>query len=168
MRKSALDRFMEKVVWNGDPDECWTWEASKGPTGHGHFWLVPAVRGAYVVSYEWFVGPIPHGLELDHLCENPSCVNPAHLEAVTHKENVLRGNSPQALNARKTHCPKGHALSGRNLYLVPSTGGRQCHACNKERVARYRREGRYKKNAEIAGDPEKIKDAQAAYEELND
>lgn len=84
------------------------------------------------LSYELHKGSIPEGLELDHLCRNPRCVNPDHLEAVTHKENVRRGLSPAALNVRKTHCPMGHPLRDGNIYWRPDGKNyRECLACHR-------------------------------------
>lgn len=108
-----------------DPDTgCWIWDHVKDRHGYGHFSHV----GAHRWSYELHVGPIPEGLSLDHLCRNPPCVNPDHLEPVTHRENVLRGVSPCAQHARQTHCKRGHPLSGDNLRLRPN-GHRACREC---------------------------------------
>jgi hypothetical protein len=111
--------------------DCWIWQGNKSPKGYGvmYFDGRPMVR-AHQVAYQLIVGPIPNGLQLDHLCRNPSCVNPKHLEPVTCKENVLRGIGVTAINARKTHCPKGHSLSGENLYLYK--GWRSCKICRNE------------------------------------
>ena len=79
-------RFWSKVDKRG-PSECWNWLASKSPLGYGCF----DKRGAHRVAYEALRGAVPVGLVLDHLCRNPGCVNPAHLEAVTHRENIRRG-----------------------------------------------------------------------------
>jgi len=94
---------------------------------------------AHRYSYEAFVGPIPEGLTLDHLCRVRNCVNPEHLEPVSLKENLLRGDSSPAHNARKTHCMRGHALSGDNLYINPGTGYRACRTCLRERARKLRR-----------------------------
>jgi hypothetical protein len=102
------------------------------------FGLGYAHRVAYVLS----VGPIPKGLTIDHLCRNRGCVNPTHLEAVTQRENTLR--SPialAALNAAKTHCPKGHPYSGANVELRGrSRGCRSCHQERSRASAQKRRE----------------------------
>lgn len=89
-------------------------------------------RGVHRVVYELEYGPIPEGRELDHLCRNRACVNPKHLEIVSHRENCLRGVAPAAQNARKTHCKYGHPLSGGNLHMRKD-GGRMCLACQERR-----------------------------------
>ena len=106
-RRRAIGNFWPKVNKAG-PGDCWIWTASKDRLGYGKFGR-PSVL-AYRFSYELHRGKIPSGLELDHLCRNPSCVNPEHLEAVTHRVNMLRGIGPSAVNARKTHCKQGHPL----------------------------------------------------------
>jgi hypothetical protein len=90
------------------------------------------------VSYIAFVGSVGEGLELDHLCRNRSCVNPAHLEAISHKENILRGESFSSINAKRTHCKHGHEFTPENTYRWRGKM-RTCRACNLNRVnARYR------------------------------
>lgn len=133
---------MEKVVWNGDEDECWTWEAATTWLGYGKFSTTRSVwTPAHRVSHELFVGPIPEGLQIDHLCRNPRCVNPKHLEPVTPRENTMRGEAPSAYHAKKTHCPKGHPYSGDNLY-VGAKGNRVCRACGREKArVKRQREG---------------------------
>ena len=107
---------------------------------------------AHRVAYEALIGPIPKGLCLDHLCRVRYCVNPAHLEPVTVRENVLRGISPPAVNARKRLCKNGHALSGRNLYLKTRYGwpGRECRTC-KRLLARRWRERRKQARPSVLG-----------------
>lgn len=120
-------------------DTCWNWMGARRPVGYGTF-MGPGRKhvAAHRFAYQLEVGAIPDGLFLDHLCRNPRCVNPDHLEPVTNAENILRGNGMSARNARKTHCKRGHPLSGGNLVL---TGyGRQCRTCANARQARYYRE----------------------------
>lgn len=130
--RPAEERFREKVEF-GEPHECWRWIGSSSNGGYGALRVGRTSVPAHRFSYELHVGPIPDGLHIDHLCRNPSCVNPAHLEPVTPQENALRGIGPSAVNARKSECPQGHPLSGDNLYIVPSTGSRMCRTCIRAR-----------------------------------
>ena len=115
---------------------CIVWGGAKDADGYGRLKVLGVVRGAHVVAYEAKHGRVPEGTELDHLCRRRDCVNPDHVEAVTHRENVLRGNCIAARNARKTHCKRGHEFSAVNTRIV-NTGrgrsGRRCLACRKER-----------------------------------
>ena len=89
-------------------------------------------RVAHLVAWEQEHGPVPAGFELDHKCRTPSCINPDHLEVVTHSVNQRRGTSPIAINAARTHCIRGHELAGANLYTTPD-GRRQCRTCQRGR-----------------------------------
>ncbi|MGH3029279.1 MAG: HNH endonuclease signature motif containing protein [Gaiellaceae bacterium] len=128
-----------------DAAGCWVWIGCTHPKGYGHFWSGGRVGGAHRWAYEYFVGPIPEGLTIDHLCRNRRCVNPVHLEAVSNRENIrreeaganLRRESPDQL-APPTHCKRGHPLSGNNLYVRPN-GSRHCRACARERTRAYAR-----------------------------
>lgn len=110
---------------------CWLWTGFVEPSGYGRM-TYGGQQLAHRISYEHFVGPIPAGLQLDHLCRVRNCVNPEHLEPVTARENTLRGEAPAALNARKTHCIRGHEFTPENTY-VQSGGGRGCVACRLNR-----------------------------------
>jgi hypothetical protein len=116
----------------------WLWLGTKNNGGYGRFWAGGHMVLAHRWAYEHWVGSIPDGLELDHLCRRPACVRPLHLEAVTHRINNLRGDSS---HRRKTHCPAGHSYSGDNLYTYPS-GWRGCRMCVNEASRRYRRRKR--------------------------
>ncbi len=123
-------RFDEKFTV--DPGTgCWLWTAFTNPKGYSRFLLHGKSELAHRVSYERHIGLIPEGLELDHLCRVPGCVNPDHLEAVTHKENVRRGNSVKVKRA-KTHCPKGHLYDAENTY-IDEKGHRSCIICRRTR-----------------------------------
>lgn len=117
---------------------CWVWNGALDANGYGRLggrkW---STNLAHRLSYIEFVGPIPEGMTIDHLCRNRRCINPAHLEPVTIAENVMRGESLPAINARKTHCPQGHPYDDENTYRNPSTGHRLCRACNRERHRRF-------------------------------
>lgn len=126
-QKTLEQRFWEKVSKDG-PGGCWLWTANLSGGGYGNFHLDGRERVAHRLAYEWLVGPIPEGLDLDHLCRVRRCVNPAHLEPVTRRENVLR--SPIAIaaqHARKTHCPAGHEYTPENTYTY--NGWRCCRRC---------------------------------------
>ena len=118
------DRFWTKV---NKTNGCWLWTSNERG-GYGLFKFNGKNVQAHRFSYELKNGPISNGLSLDHLCRVTNCVNPNHLEPVTHRENVLRGASPAAQHARQTHCKHGHELTIDNIY-TGTKGHRQCRAC---------------------------------------
>lgn len=122
--QQTVIRFLMKVEIN---NTCWNWCATCGHNGYGQFWFKHANRLAHRISYLIFKGEIPDGLTIDHLCKNVKCVNPAHLEAVTIGENLLRGETFQGKNARKTHCPHGHEYTPENTRV--HEGKRYCRKC---------------------------------------
>lgn len=115
-----------------DKNGCWIWMAGTDKDGYGTYSPYRKKVRAHRYSYELFKGKIPNGLVIDHLCKNTSCVNPYHLEVVTNKENILRGNCPSAINSRKKYCKNGHLLSGENLYIQEKTGKRFCRECDRK------------------------------------
>lgn len=118
-------RFLAKV--QHDPvTGCWNWVGAKRRGGYGCFWLNGGQVGAHRFAYEAVHGPLPDGLITDHLCRNPACVNPAHLEPVTWRENIMRGESPCAKASRGRLCRKGHRL-------FRDKDQRRCLACRRER-----------------------------------
>ena len=135
---SPAERFWAKVRIT---NECWLWLAARFPEGYGLLAIKSRPYYAHRFAYELLVGPVPEGLHLDHLCRVRHCVNPQHLEPVTRRENILRGDSFSAANAKKTHCLRGHQLEGGNLHVY--NGARVCRRCHRdrERIRRARRRG---------------------------
>lgn len=133
---SEAGRFWAKVDKSGD---CWLWTGSLNIRrgGYGQVSLHGRVRKAHQVAYEVNVGPIPDGTELDHLCRVPACVNPAHLEPVTHRENYARGASRSAGALRTNFCVNGHEFTPENT-RIRAGGSRVCIECARERVRRWR------------------------------
>lgn len=121
-------------------ETCWLWRGTILQGGYGQIKVKKRKMQAHRFFYELLVGPIPEGLTIDHLCRVRNCVNPAHLEPVTGRENTLRGNNPAAQNARKTHCKRGHPLSGSNLRSSKDGRQRRCKTC--DRIEYHRNKGR--------------------------
>lgn len=133
------ERFWAKV---GKTDGCWHWLGPKSPEGYGRFSVDGRLVGPHRFAYELVVGPLPEGLELDHLCRNPSCVKPSHVEIVSHVENVRRGHAGRNW-AAKIHCPQGHSYNLFNTRFRPRNGKRvtrTCRECRRieQRSRRYR------------------------------
>lgn|SRR6185369_250795 len=135
-RRPMEDRLWEKVDRSGGDNSCWPWTGGVVEGNYGYFWADGTMRRAHRVTYELLVGPIPDGLDLDHLCRNPNCVNPSHLEAVTHRTNVLRGASPFAAKAKQATCAHGHVYTAENTGLRDGT--RFCLTCRREYDRRRR------------------------------
>lgn len=135
-KRSSAGRFWAKVE---KTDGCWLWTGATNRAGYGEFQDGVQQMLAHRLIYEWVVGPISRGLVLDHLCREPRCVNPSHLEAVSDRENILRGIGATALNARKTNCVRGHPLDEENTYLRAKDGSRHCRTCHRE-AERLRRQ----------------------------
>ena len=118
------------------PTGCWLWTAATVSNlprkSYGSVWWAGRIRLAHRVMYELCVGPIPPGLQIDHLCRVSRCVYPVHLEPVTNAENVRRGMSGILQRLLQTHCKRGHKLSGANLIPHPK-GLRRCRICANQR-----------------------------------
>jgi hypothetical protein len=129
------DRVRRNVVMS--ESGCWLWQQKIHKTGYGHVKLHRRTYLAHRVSYQAFVGPIPEGLELDHLCRVRHCVNPEHLEPVTTRENLARSLNFIGVNIAKTRCAQGHPFNDENTRWLP-TGGRECRICRREIGRRWR------------------------------
>ncbi len=136
---TAEERFWTKVIKDGPVPAhaphlgpCWTWTAAHTKAGYGQFYVGNSVwSSAHRYVYELVVGPIPAGLEIDHLCRNRGCPNPEHLEAVTRLTNTMRGglaNVTRQRHRQKTHCPHGHEYNARNT-MMGSGNRRRCREC---------------------------------------
>lgn len=129
MTLTTFQQAAKRIPPRGD---CWNWPLSVAPNGYGKVRMRNPRRNAsaHRVAYEAFRGPIETGLVIDHLCRNRKCVNPWHMESVTQRENIMRGQAITAKNARKTHCLKGHPFTKENTYLAKA--GRNCRTCSNE------------------------------------
>ena len=127
-------RFWSKVDASGD---CWEWLAGRNPKGYGRFWRAGHMFMAHRYSYALLVGHIPAKRQIDHLCRNPGCVNPDHMELVTSRENTMRGHHRNVRLSRSNACLRGHSLTDANV--LGSNEGRRCRRCNREQ-SRLRRQ----------------------------
>ena len=120
---------------NREPSGCWRWTGTITAGGYGKL----GGKLAHRLVFESLVGPILAGFQIDHLCRRRDCVNPEHLEVVTQRENILRGIAPSAINARKTHCNKGHPFTPENTYYDAARRTRRCRICQLNWNAKSRR-----------------------------
>ena len=129
-RRVPVEKRLARLT-NKSESGCWIWLGGKQSSGHGKIRIDGKTHQVHRVAFELARGRVPAGLVLDHTCKNPSCINPKHLEPVTQRVNLLRGNTIPALHAAKTHCPCGHPYSGDNL-CINNRGQRVCKACKRE------------------------------------
>ena len=118
------EALLDRILINEETG-CWNWTGYVRDDGYGIFKIKSVKHRAHRVCYEFFNGPIPEGLHIDHLCRNRKCVNPEHLEPVTMLENLHRSTLS---NVHRTHCPSGHEYTKENTYISPSNR-RQCRTC---------------------------------------
>jgi len=127
MPRPAIERFEEKFKKS---DGCWEWTSSLNNNGYGQFHYRKKNVYSHRFSYELYVGPIPNGMVLDHLCRNTKCLNPKHLEVVTQAVNMARGKMFK-YRSEKTECPSGHTYDAANTRMYE--GRRYCRACHRVR-----------------------------------
>ena len=161
-RRPPIERFTEKVQVTDAG--CWQWLAYCGENGYGRFYLAGKGWLAHRWSYEHHVGPVPAGLQIDHLCRNRGCVNPEHMEPVTPAENVRRSVGPQAARNRyaaMTHCKRGHAYDETNT-RIDSKGGRVCLTCKRAKAREHYEKNRdayiEKARAWAEANPERVRE----------
>lgn len=144
-----IEQVIQRLQANLDTS-CWDWTGALFDTGYGAVRYEGETCYVHRVVFEHFNGKMDEGLCIDHLCRNRKCANPEHLEAVTQRENNLRGESNAAENARKTHCIQGHPFSGDNLLIYRQGQERVCRECKREREKtsskKYRDSQRSKRN----------------------
>jgi HNH endonuclease len=135
-RKNIALRLAERALICASG--CYEWMGRTDGDGYGRMHVsrtladgsyLPQWKPVHRVAYEYWVGPIPEGLTIDHLCRNKRCFRPDHLEAVPSGVNTLRGEGAAARNARKTHCKHGHPFDEANTRYLPS-GYRECKMCH--------------------------------------
>jgi len=139
----------EKLLFNTEipvGGGCWLWVGKMSNNGYGEFYWKGKYTSAHRAFYKHFINSNIDGLDIDHLCRNPRCVNPEHLEPVSSRENTLRGVSPPAINVNKTHCKRGHKFTEVNT-VIDIKGGRSCRNCKLASWRRYY----YKRKTEKAG-----------------
>lgn len=139
------DRFWSKTRIEdcGYETYCLTWTAYCLPNGYARYCHDKQAAYAHRVVYEAIIGPIPTGLFIDHLCRNRACVNPWHLEPVTNRVNILRGQTVMAANATKTHCAHGHEFTTENTIRSGPDGRlRHCRSCRENTYAERNRQRR--------------------------
>lgn len=139
-----------KVGWIEAPSGCHVWVGARDGGGYGQVWVDGKAKHVYRVRYEEEIGPIPEGMVLDHfVCSSPVCCNPNHVRPVAQLENALRSDGPTARNKAKTHCHRGHPLSGDNLResRFRTHGHRYCRKCQMLRNERNKHPNREEANA---------------------
>ena len=138
---SPIERFLSKISIT--KSGCWEWTGYLDKDGYGTFWSRNVTLGAHRFAFEYYYGAICPDLTINHLCRNRRCVNPEHLEQITNKENVLKGVGLTAINARKTHCMRGHEFTPENTYSYSNQ--RICKIC----VSQYQKDYRQKKKSSL-------------------
>ena len=133
MTATLRERVLSRLVIDSSGCLLWTGAVNKG--GYGVVGIGPRIEYVHRLMYRWFIGPIPDGHQIDHLCRVRHCASPADIEAVTQRLNILRGTAPTAVNAAATRCVNGHEFDLINTYDRTDRTGRQCRACGHDRKA---------------------------------
>lgn len=127
-----------EVVEMGYDTPCWISDRAEAGKGYTKLGINGVTMLTHRVAYQAWRGPIPDGLIIDHLCRNRACCNPSHLEPVTYRENLMRGETLTASEAAQTHCKRGHAFDAANTYYRPDRHGRICRTCSADAARRRR------------------------------
>jgi len=155
--RPIVNRLIEKIEVR-EPDECWPWKGYVGTLGYGVMNIGPKHHMAHRLVWEYFVGPIPSGDVIDHVCHNRDpecrggepclhrrCVNPSHLRVASFRDNIVAGKSLSAIYARRTHCKRGHDLTDPANIKPNKSGARLCRLCiNVTHMENY-----YRKRAQV-------------------
>lgn len=148
-----IERFWSKVDKKGEFD-CWVWNGPRERCGYGVSWA--GKPGGTMIAHRFALltemGELPRDLVVDHICRNRACCNPKHLRVITSRENVLIGVGPSAVNARKTHCRKGHEFTDENTLRIRGSS-RACKACQRQAEAEYKQRRRAKNSPVNSPEP---------------
>jgi hypothetical protein len=152
----AVERILRRIqlVDTGHSTPCWISDRAANAKGYTKS-RYPHDRASWYthrLAYVLLVGPIPKGLQLDHLCRQPACCNPDHLEPVTARENLVRGETVTAREVATTHCPRGHEYTNENTYRRPDNPNkRDCKECRRQRNREWGRSGKRPSRAKPRG-----------------
>ena len=147
----TIDKHVWRILIRSRVEgECYVWHGAIAANGYGRITFRGVDTTVHRAAYELANGPIPVGLQVDHLCRNRACWRPSHLEAVTQRENLLRGEGATGTNARKTECVHGHPFDDANTYRNKKDGTRQCRACNRDKANRRYAAIKAKREADAA------------------
>jgi hypothetical protein len=137
----VIERITPRCVVN-ESSGCWEWQGARNGGGYGTIHFEGGTKYIHRLVAASAYGPIPDGLQVDHLCRNRICCRPDHLELVTQRTNLLRGESFTGIASRRTHCAAGHEYTPDNTGLRADNGTRVCRTCHRERSRRYARDAR--------------------------